>query len=379
MTAGWAQLIWASSVPMLYGGRFVTGMVGGAYCVTVPIYTNEIAEKEIRGTLGCFTQLMISAGILFVATISKYLSIQNFSIVCAIIPLIFGAIFAFMPETPVFLMKQNKCEAAKHSLRRLRGNQYDCDLELKGIEASLKEEETGNILQVFCETFKKTAVKRAFFIGTGLMVFKVLCAIDAITSYMSYIYEETEMDLDAQTGTIIFGAIQAGVAIVQSLVVDKLGRRVLLIFSEFTMTACLFTVSIYFLLSQRGMIAEEHFAYVSYIPLIALCIFTIAFSLGIGPIPWMMCAEIFPREIRSFMTSFCTFIVWILAFGVVKLFVVVATGMEVGIAFVIFAVLSAVGSVFIYFVIPETKGKSLDEIQEQLSGKTEKSKYADNF
>lgn len=369
ITIGWSQLIWASSVTMLYIGRFITGMVGGAYCAAVPLYTNEIAQKEIRGALGCFTQLMISMGILFTTIISKYLTIQQMTIVCSIIPFIFGAAFLFMPETPMHLVKKNKIEAARVALRRLRGVNYDVQHEIKQIEADLKEEETGNALEVFRESFKKSAVRKAFIIGTGLMLFKVFCGIDAITSYLSYILEETKMELDPQFGTIIFSAIQAASAIIQALVVDKLGRRILLLFSECTMAICLFIAALSLLIIQRNIISEEYYVYVNYLPLIALCVFTIAFSMGIGPIPWMMCAEIFPREIRSFMASFCTFLVWILAFLVVKGLVVVKGAYGLDVAFFIFAIASAIGGVFIWVIVPETKGKSLSDIQNELSGK----------
>lgn len=369
ITVGWFQLIWASSVTMLYVGRFITGMVGGAYCAAVPLYTNEIAQKDIRGALGCFTQLMISMGIMFTTIISKYLTIQQMTIVCSIIPFIFGAAFIFMPETPTHLVKKNKTEAARVALRRLRGKNYDVEREIKQIEADLKEEETGNVLDVFRESFKKPAVRKACIVGTGLMLFKVLCGIDAITSYLSYIFEETGMELDAQIGTIIFSAIQAVSAIIQALVVDKLGRRVLLLFSECTMAICLFIVALSLLIIQRHMISEEYFVYVNYLPLIALCVFTIAFSMGIGPIPWMMCAEIFPREIRSFMASFCTFLVWVLAFLVVKGLVVVKSAYGLDVAFFIFAIATAIGGIFIWAIVPETKGKSLNDIQDELSGK----------
>lgn len=366
MTAGWALLIWASSVDMLYIGRFITGMVGGAYCVTVPLYTNEIAEKEIRGALGCFTQLMISTGILFVAIISKYMNIQGFTIICGIIPVVFGVIFLFMPETPHHLMKRNNRSGARKALVWLRGDKHDVDFELKEIETSISSEERGNVYRIFRESFKKRQVRKACLIGVGLMVFKVLCAIDAITSYLSYIFDESGMGLDPQIGSIIFSTIQVVFAVVQALVVDGLGRRILLIVSQFTMALSLFIAAVAFLLTQRDLVPDNYATYINYLPLFFLCIFTIAFSFGAGPIPWMMCAEIFPGEIRSIMSSFCTFIVWILAFGVVKLFVVITASVGIDISFFIFGGLTALGFLFVYVIVPETKGKSLDEIQELL-------------
>lgn len=102
-TLGWALLIWAQNVEMMYAARFILGISGGAFCVTAPMYTGEIAQKDIRGTLGSFFQLMITAGILFIYAIGAGLDVFAMSLVCGVIPLIFGAIFVFMPESPTYL------------------------------------------------------------------------------------------------------------------------------------------------------------------------------------------------------------------------------------------------------------------------------------
>lgn len=101
---GWALLIWAQNIAMMYAARFILGIAGGAFCVTAPMYTGEIAQKDIRGTLGSFFQLMITIGILFVYGIGAGLDVFWLSIVCALIPIIFGVIFFFMPESPTYLV-----------------------------------------------------------------------------------------------------------------------------------------------------------------------------------------------------------------------------------------------------------------------------------
>lgn len=103
-TIGWALLIWAQNVAMMYVARFLLGIAGGAFCVAAPMYTGEIAQKEIRGTLGSFFQLMITGGILFVYAIGAGLDVMWMSIVCGLLPLIFGVIFVFMPESPTYLV-----------------------------------------------------------------------------------------------------------------------------------------------------------------------------------------------------------------------------------------------------------------------------------
>lgn len=103
-TLGWCLLIWAQNVTMMYAARFILGISGGAFCVTAPMYTGEIAQKEIRGTLGSFFQLMITAGILFAYAIGAGCNVFYTTLICGLMPLIFGAVFVFMPESPTYLV-----------------------------------------------------------------------------------------------------------------------------------------------------------------------------------------------------------------------------------------------------------------------------------
>ena len=107
-TLGWCLLIWATNIEMMYTARFILGVSGGAFCVTAPMYTGEIAHKDIRGTLGSFFQLMITAGILFVYAIGAGLDVFWMSIVCGLIPIVFGIVFVFMPESPTYLVSKRK-------------------------------------------------------------------------------------------------------------------------------------------------------------------------------------------------------------------------------------------------------------------------------
>lgn len=106
---GWVLIIWSNSVVMFDIGRYILGVSGGAFCVTAPMYTGEIAESSIRGSLGSYFQLMMVTGILLTYILGSEISIYNLSLISAIIPLIFCGVFFFMPETPTYyLMKVKK-------------------------------------------------------------------------------------------------------------------------------------------------------------------------------------------------------------------------------------------------------------------------------
>ena len=102
-------------------GRFLTGMMAGAFSLTAPVYTSEIAETEIRGSLGSYFQLMVTIGILFVYAIGSGVEAFVLSIICGVVPLVFGVIFFFMPETPLYLLQKGEHGKARASLQWFRG------------------------------------------------------------------------------------------------------------------------------------------------------------------------------------------------------------------------------------------------------------------
>ena len=188
-TIGWVLVIWAQNFTMMCIGRLLIGLAGGAFCISAPQYTAEIAEKEIRGTLSSFFQLMMVSGILFVYCIGAGLTVVWFSVIGLIIPLIFGAVFFFMPESPTHLVNEGKDEAAVTSLKWLRGQSYDPTLEINDLKAALLEKTQNNVS--FLETLKLPASRKALFIGFGLMFFQQLSGINVVIFYVSDIFKVT--------------------------------------------------------------------------------------------------------------------------------------------------------------------------------------------
>jgi MFS family permease len=105
-------------------GRFITGMMGGAFSLTAPVYTSEISEKEIRGSLGSYFQLMVTIGILFVYGVGSATDVFVLSIICGVVPLVFGGIFWLMPETPLYYLQKGQKDRAQTSLQWFRGKYW---------------------------------------------------------------------------------------------------------------------------------------------------------------------------------------------------------------------------------------------------------------
>lgn len=360
-TAGWLLIILANSVTMFYIGRFIIGISGGAFCVAAPIYTAEIAETEIRGTLGSYFQLLLTIGILLSYALGTAVNMRILSIVSAIIPIVFFVVFMFMPETPTYYLKKGDEDSARKSLLRLRGPQYDIETELENQKLVLEQNRQNSVS--FRTAIKSRATKKGFIIAYGLMIFQQLCGVNAVIFYSSTIFEKAGSDLDSGMSTIIVGVMQVVAVFASTLIVDRAGRRVLLLASIILMCITSCTLGIYFYLSQ----INQDVSGIKWLPLASVCIFIVMFNFGFGPLPWMMTGEIFAPEVKGIAVSSACLLNWILVFIVTKFFNDLSTAMGIGPTFWLFSVVCLIGTFFVYLLVPETKGKSLEEIQRDLN------------
>lgn len=361
-TVGWSLVIFATDVTMLYVGRVLLGVAGGAFFVTAPMYIGEIAQKDIRGKLGTFFQLMVTVGILFVYSVGYGLSVRTYSIVCATLPIIFGAVFVFMPETPLYWVSKSNTDNAIKSLKWLRGERYNYHLELDELFADHEAQRTNQV--PLMQAMSTDATKRALFIILGLMVVLQLSGINAVIFYTGFIFAASNTGIDGAIATIIVGIMQVLATFIASMVIDRLGRRILLLGSILIMGICTVFLGIYFYMFDQDKDSVMH---LGWLPVVSLCVYIIVFSLGFGPIPWVLMGELFATDVKGFAGSIGGSFSWILAFVITKSFTNVREAIGLGQTFWVFSICSALGTVFVYFCVPETKGKSLNDIQRMLS------------
>lgn len=179
------------------------------------------------------------------------------------------------------------------------------------------------------------------------------------------LFQSAGSTLKPSTATIIVGVIQAVATFISTLVVDLVGRRILLLLSDFVMAVCTLLLGIYFYLRNETDFDDGD---LGWLPLTSVCLFIVVFSLGYGPIPWMMVGELFAPQIKGFASSLSCVLNWILAFVVTRFYSDLAVSFGTHTTFWIFAVISAIGTVFVFFFVPETKSKTLDQIQKELGG-----------
>lgn len=361
-TLGWILVTWSSNIGMIFAGRFFTGLASGAFCVAAPLYASEIADKNNRGTLGTFFQLLLTVGILIAYIGGAYLTSKNLSILCLIIPIVFAVVFFFQPETPVYYVKKNKDSEALATLRKFRGSDYDCESELKEIKATLQNNDQKG--SSFFQVLITKAGLKSCFICFCLMFFQQFSGVNAIIFYTSSIFAEAKSSLDDASATIIVGVMQVVATFVASLLIDRFGRKILLLCSVIFMMLSGFVMAIFFTLQLKGNDVSS----ITFLPILCVVVFISSFSIGFGPIPWMIAAELLPAEIKSIISSAAATFNWFLAFLITKFYADAVNSVGQDVTFYVFSAICLIGTVFVFLVVPETKGKTLLEVQAMLNG-----------
>nr|XP_003704542.1 PREDICTED: facilitated trehalose transporter Tret1-like [Megachile rotundata] len=361
LTMCWLLIIFANSVLMLFIGRFIGGISVAAFGVTTPIYISEIAEDKIRGSLGSYFHLFFTVGILLSYIIGSFVNMYTLSIISAIVPFIFFGTFMFMPESSIYYLQKGDEDSARKSLIKLRGDKYNVEDELRKQRKML--EENAKIKKSFSVSIKSRATIKGFIISNGLMFFLQFCGINAIIFYAASIFDQTASTLNASNSSIIVALMQVVTVFVTSLIIDCVGKRILLILSAIFMCLSTAALGAYFYLLEN----EKDVGAINWLPLASVCTFIIAHNVGIGTIPWVMLGELFVPEVKSVAASSAVVLCWLFAFFVTKCYDDVKKAIHTGPTYWLLSAISAIGTLFVYFVVPETKGKSFTEIQRVLN------------
>lgn len=324
--------MFAVNVPMLVGFRVPLGLSVGTASFVAPMYIVEVAPPRLRGGLVSFNQLAVTTGILI-----AYLVDRAFTGVpgdwrwvrgVAVIPgAALATVMLTVSHTPRWLVQRGRHDEARDVLTRLRDGNPDADAELADIEqASERERGTG------LRDLLSPRIRPLLVVGVGLAAFQQLVGVT----------------------NVVF-------TVVAVLLLDRVGRRSLLITGTVGMIAALATLGIYF----TSTALQDH---ASYLALVALLVFIASFAIGLGPVFWLMISEIFPVGVRSASMSVSTVVNWAANFLVAATFLTLAGAITRQGTFYLYVGIAVVALIFFLIKVPETKGRSLEQIQHDLAG-----------
>lgn len=344
--------------------RIIGGIGVGIASMISPMYIAEIAPANMRGRLVSFNQLAIIFGMLVIYFVNYFIARQGneqwlitegwrWMFFSGVIPAgIFFILLFFVPETPRYLAMKGKDEKAIRVLKRIAG-ESDASATLKDIKATLHEKNAPWLSYGFF----------LIFIGILLSVFQQFVGINVVLYYASNIFRNMGSSTDSSLlQTIIVGVVNLLFTVVAILTVDRFGRKPLMIIGSIGMGISMFALGFAFYFNQLGIAA-----------LIFMLTYTAAFAMSWGPVCWVLLAEIFPNSIRGAL-SIAVAAQWIANWVVSLTFPIMNDNQWLtakfnhGFSYWIYGVMGILSAIFVWKLVPETKGKTLEQI-EQLWGK----------
>lgn len=352
----------ASAVPATLGqfawARFFGGLSIGAASILSPIYIAEISPEKIRGRLVSLYQLAIVVGILAVFFVNlqiQRLGNPDWNVTqgwrwmfasLALPALLFGAFMGVLPESPRWLMKAGRTEAARVILERI-GGPVNAARELRDIEAALRQEE-GRWSELFGGGYG-----RALLVGSLLAVFSQFSGINAIMYYGPEVFKTAGAGQDAAfVQTVTVGAINVVFTFVAIGFVDRAGRKPLLAIGTAIQTVAHLWVGWCFLTGRKDSLL-----------LAGILLFVAAFAMAMGPVSWIVNSEIFPTKLRGRAMAVSIFLLWLACYLVAQTFPMLLETIGPAKTFWVYGGCSLASLVFVLTMVPETKGRTLEEIQ----------------
>lgn len=349
----------APTAAVLIGFRVVLGFAVGAASVAVPLYLAEIAPMRVRGAVSTLNALMITVGIFVAYVVNSLLApyeAWRWMVGLAVVPsvaMLIGLIF--MPETPRWLIRRGRGEEARAVLARTRApGEIDAELaEIDRVEAESRER--AGLRELFAPWLRP-----AMIVGVGLAILNQCVGINTIIYYAPTTLTSVGFgDSAAIIANMGVGAVNVAMTCVAIWLIDRVGRRRLLLIGAVGMTASMAVLALSSLLLPEA----DGFGLVGIVTLLCLTAYIMSFAMSWGAVCWVVISEVFPLKVRGAAVGFATMLLWGANFVVSLSFPVLLAAVGIGWLFLGFAVICALAFWFVRSYVAETKGRSLEEIE----------------
>ncbi|RWS31244.1 Facilitated trehalose transporter Tret1-like protein [Leptotrombidium deliense] len=382
----------AGSLTLVIIGRLIIGFFTGIISAVSPSYVVEISTPNIRGFLGTGFQVCVTIGVFLMALCGIFATISynyffnwRYLVLVSAIPAIaMSILMLFVPESPHWLIAKYGRSSGRpeQALSRLRTSKSDIQGELDEMDEQINQ--TKN-LTFTIDMFKKPEYWKPLVLGITLFVFQQFSGINVMLFFQTQILRNARGNDDASEeesanyasiGTAISTFVRIVATVCAAFLIDRVGRRKLLLVSGGGHAISLCVLGFYFyskgpakVQANNNATVTEEFSLPTYIPVLCLVAYMIAFSLGYGPIPWLMVPEMTPVTARSIIVSIALTVNWSCVFITTFTFAPLIGILGSAVVFWSYSSICVLSCVFVLLFLPETKGKTFDEIQRDLTGK----------
>lgn len=361
-TLGILLIFFSTSYITLCIARICLGISIGMSVVVSPLYIAEAAPQEIRGNLVVYFQLAITIGIF----VSYFLNLWAVDVIpwrwmfaIGLIPstILFLGTF-FLPESPRWLCARGEIKAAEIAIMKLHGGHYSANTrkaELESIQESVQHETKKSMWK---ELFSKK-MRAPVALGMLLFFFQQVSGINVVIYYAPIIFAKMNLGSNFANllATVGIGAVNVIMTIVSMRLIDRLGRRSLLIIGFLGTAVTLIIVSV---------VTYIDVPEIRWIAAISLFVYIAAFAVGLGPLPWVMMSEIFPLKIRGQGASLSAGTNWAFNTIVVSTFPTLLHTLGISMTFALYAITCVIGFIYSLYFVPETQGMSLEKIEKYI-------------
>lgn len=340
------------------------------------IYSTEVLSTNIRGTLTATGVITFSLGMLFMFAVGPVLGVQSMALTCLSTSVLYMVCFLFAPESPYFLMMVGREDEAAAALEKLRGK-TDVTEELELIRTTIREkgksligwnvnEKVQRKQNALTLLFTIRGNLKALFIGLFLTTMQHLSGLGVIMSYCHLIITKIGSDIDVQWATVIFCLLQSLSGVIAALMMDKVGRRPLFFSTSAATIVLLGVIGGYFFVMEHTDIEVKTY---SILPLLSIFALVMTVTTGIGAVAGIVVSEIFATDVK--LLGHCIVNVFGAVVGIFssKYYLIMAETPSLGhgVPFLIYTVSTFFWTIFLIRWLPETKGKTLLEIQQELN------------
>lgn len=352
-----------SAIPDTFSGFVIARIIGGIgigiTSTLCPLYNAEIAPAKYRGRLVALNQLAVVSGIFLTYFVNLWISNSGNEAwgietawrwmfgVGAVPGVLFLVLLFFVPESPRWLIKQGQAAAALPILLKIHGEKL-AKQEVIDIKNSFANE-NGSIRQLF-----KPSLRIVLIVGVGLAILQQVTGINAVMYYAPEIFKATGAGTNAAlVQTILVGFINLLFTIIALWLIDKVGRKALLLFGSASMAISLLVIGIAF---HSGH-TDGPFV------LVFVLLYVASFAVSFGPVVWVLMSEIFPNRIRGKATAIASMALWAADYVVSQTFPPLLNTAGPATTFWLYGAMALIAFFFTWRLVPETKGKSLEEIE----------------
>lgn len=362
---GWVGILIARSVVAIYVSRFLAGVGRNMVYVVVPMYIGEIADPKIRGMLGTFIYLMMNLGVLISYLLIPFTPFYVASVVGLCIAGAKLLLLKFLPESPYYLLAHGKKEAAEEALITLRGTK-DVSEEVNRIEEAVKKQTTQkpSLIKSYRSLFTVRSNIKALLILLLLRSIQILSGVSVLTMHIHAIFAEAGGKLKPEHSALVYIFMQITSSFVTLGVMDRFGRKPLMIFSCIISCVAMTLAGTYFYLKTTTNLASF-----TWIPLLTTLMFVYGYRVGLGTVPIVMVGELFPANVKVSGVVLTDLMYSLSNFASNAIFHSTEAKFGMFAPFFFYGVFSLAGAIFSILFVPETKGKNLEEIQMLLSRK----------